>query len=584
MAIYKIFVNDRQYTSWTFASGDSIHAALSQETLDQLKDIRPSEHKLFSKDVFLYDTDSNQLSMMHSQIRSGTPIAGVLLLDTNKTYGRSNKRLMYKCIPDDKHLPAFLIPYDPSSGRASFSKIHKNKYVLFVFDHWRDQHPHGKLCETIGNVDDLDAFYEYQLHCKSLHVSLTNMTNKTREQLKQKTNEEYIESILMNPGYRIEDRRRHTNIMTIDPDNSVDFDDAFSIQSIDANTYRLSIYIANVYFWLETLHLWKSFSNRVSTIYLPDRKRPMLPTVLSDNLCSLQQGEDRFAFAMDIDITIEGEIKHIQYKNVVIRVAKNYRYEEPDLLYNNPSYSILYDLTKILDRNTLDSHDVVSYWMIQMNILCGKKMAESNIGIFRQAVCTNIADMCVKKDIADLPTQVQRVIQTWNNISGQYVIFDKSLDIHHDIMQIKNYVHITSPIRRLVDLLNQMWLMQSLQLIENPSQEAAEFLERWLSQLDFLNTSMRSIRKIQTDCNILHRCMTEPHIMQAEHKGILFDKLQKNDGTFIYMVYLEELKMLSRFKSYIEWDNYTVHPFELYLFEDEHCFKKKIRIQMKTVV
>ena len=70
--------------------------------------------------------------------------------------------------------------------------------------------------------------------------------------------------------------------------------------------WRVSIYIANVFLWLETLDLWKTFSHRVATIYLPDRKRPMLPTVLSDTLCSLQENQNRFALAMDIYIDMEG--------------------------------------------------------------------------------------------------------------------------------------------------------------------------------------------------------------------------------------------------------------------------------------
>ena len=61
---------------------------------------------------------------------------GVLLLDGNKTYGRQkngNKikqgKLLYKCIPDDMRLPAFLVPYEIKN--MGFSKVFKNLYVLF---------------------------------------------------------------------------------------------------------------------------------------------------------------------------------------------------------------------------------------------------------------------------------------------------------------------------------------------------------------------------------------------------------------------------------------------------------------------
>ena len=189
------------------------------------------------------------------------------MLEQNKTYGRNEtkKRLLYKCIPDDKHLPAFLVPYEIKLG---FTKHLKNKYVTFKYDHWNHQHPHGQLVEVLGDVDNLDVFYEYQLYCKSLHISMTDFTNKTRNMLKQHTNEEYIQLIASNQQYNIHTvSPNSTYIFTIDPPTSTDYDDAFSILP-RGNNYVVSIYIANVYFWLETLDLWKSFSKRVSTIYL----------------------------------------------------------------------------------------------------------------------------------------------------------------------------------------------------------------------------------------------------------------------------------------------------------------------------
>lgn len=90
---------------------------------------------------------------------------------------------------------------------------------------------------------------------------------------------------------------------------------------------------------------------------------------------------------------------------------------------------------------------------------------------------------------------------------------------------------------------------------------------------------MRSIRKVQVDCEIVCKCFSSPTIMKTNHKGVVFDKMQKPDGSFIYMVYLEELKMLTRMKTYEEYENYSNHMFKIFLFDDEHSMKKKIRIQ-----
>ena len=580
MPQYRVMIQNANYTEWEFIPMDKMQPQISNDL-----PVNPTQLKLFSKDIILYDNPEKKVETVHSEVRSGANYAGILLLEQNKTYGRTQnkkQRLLYKCIPDDRHLPAFLIPYEIKLG---FQKQQKNKYVVFKFDHWTQQHPQGILMETIGDTDQLANFYEYQLYCKSLHISLTDFNNKTKEEIQKKTQEEYIQQILENPDFYIEDRRHVRNIMTIDPEYSTDFDDAFSIENLDksldkSNQYKISVYIANVYVWLETLQLWKSFSNRISTIYLPDRKRPMLPTILSDSLCSLQEGVTRFAFAVDffIDKTTL-DIIQTEFHHVAIIVNQNYRYEEYKLLYDTPDYRLLFEITAKLDKTVTDSHDVVSYWMVKMNATCGEALAERQIGIFRQATFHKKEE----NPIATLDPKVQRVIHMWNNIAGQYILYDNQTDISHEALKLKNYIHITSPIRRLVDLLNHLWLAISMKLIENLSEDSTNFLNKWLRDIDYINSSIRSIRKIQTDCEVLHRCFTDPTIMEKTHKGVLFDKIQKNDQSFVYMVYLTELKLLSRLKSYQEFENYLEMSFHIYLFDEEHSMKKKIRVQPVSI-
>ena len=56
-------------------------------------------------------------------------IPGVLVLNGNKTYGKIKKRFLYKCIPDDRRIPEFLIPY---TIKSNFNKVNKNIYHLTV--------------------------------------------------------------------------------------------------------------------------------------------------------------------------------------------------------------------------------------------------------------------------------------------------------------------------------------------------------------------------------------------------------------------------------------------------------------------
>uniref|UniRef100_A0A6C0D445 RNB domain-containing protein n=1 Tax=viral metagenome TaxID=1070528 RepID=A0A6C0D445_9ZZZZ len=578
----KILVTDRQYSDWTFVDYQNDNQILDRELYPVLKTIDPIKERLFSRDIFSLDINGS-LKLEHSYIKSCDGLAGLLVLEGNKTYGRTanKKRLLYKCIPDDKRLPIFLVPYDLKIG---FSKVYKNKFIVFRFDSWSSEHPLGQITETLGDVDNLEVFYEYQLYCKSLHDSLTDFTNKTRKVLNEKSTEEYVEQILQNDNYQIEDRR-NTYIFTIDPNNSTDLDDGFSIEVLPDNKgYKVSVYIANLFFWIETLGLWNSFSRRVSTIYLPDRRRPMLPTILSDTLCSLLENQPRFTLALDFMIDNDGNIIKtdlpLYCKNVLISVNKNYTYEEPALLKNR-YYRELFDISKKNSKSVKNSHDLVSFWMIQMNKTMGEYMAFQGIGIFRAAAFLSSPSTVMQgNDFSGLNEDVTRIIQTWNNTTGQYLLFKEGLSLNHEIMSTQSYIHITSPIRRLVDLLNQMILFRHISMVKTMSPDASQFIEKWTEQMDYINTAMRCIRKIQTDCEVLNRCFTTPDIMTVEHDGVLFDKIVKNDGTIHYMVYLEKLKMLSRITTHIDLPNHTYQKFRIFLFEDEDKSKKKIRLQI----
>ena len=409
----------------------------------------------------------------------------------------------------------------------------------------------------------------------------------------------YIEEILKNPNYNIENRKRQ-RIITIDSPKSVDFDDALGIEPIINNEEQvgwcITIYIANVFLWLETLELWKTFSHRVSTIYLPDRKRPMLPTVLSDTLCSLQENQLRFAFAMDINIDMEGNIIEglgITYHNALINVHKNYSYEE-DALHDESIYCNLMAATNLMDKNIKNSYELIAYWMVAMNASTGIHMLNKKVGIFRSVIMNKEAEVNIKN--ATLSDETIRVIKHWNNISGHYIHYADDAIINHQLVDmssmailhkknsnsLKPYIHITSPIRRLVDLLNQIIMFEQFNIVNEISLDAKQFLNEWINRLDYLNTSMRSIKKLQTDCNLLYNCIHNPDYLDLIHNGVVFDKVRRNNGSFNYTVYLEGLKLISRITTHFELDEYSYNKFKLYLFEGEDKVKKKIKLQLSV--
>lgn len=567
MSTYKISVSDRKYTNWEVF-----------DTLNFAKinlDINPFISKLFSNDVFkMVGSNTN---IIHSSIRCSS-IPGVLVLAGSKTYGRhkTNDKLLYKCIPDDMRLPSFLVPYKIKT--IGFSKVYTNLYVTILFDEWNDKHPHGKLENVIGSVDVLDNYYEYQLYCKSLNASIQKFHKDTTKSLEKCHEEIFVTIKKKYPSIQDRTEQNIWKIITIDPPKSMDYDDGFGIIEHPDNLKQLSIYISNVTIWMDVLDLWNSFSQRISTIYLPDKKRPMLPTILSDCLCSLQENVVRVALTMDIFIQ-NNEIIDIQFNNSLIKVIKNYCYEEPSLLADT-NYNQILNVVKQLSNkksyinNVKNSHDVVCYLMILMNYHSAKEMLKHNTGIFRTTI--------IKKGIhipTTVPDEVSNFIKIWNSSAGQYIDGSEISDTRHENLDLEAYIHITSPIRRLVDLLNII-KFQHIKGTTLLSENANKFYDKWLKDIEYINITMRAIRKVQCNCTLLDLCNNNNEIMNEEYDGYLFDKITRNDELYQFNVFLPKLKLMSKITIRDNLDNFACKKFKLYLFNDEENFKRKIRVHL----
>lgn len=570
--VYKITINNRNYNegSWTI-----------EPPLDSFN---PLDARLFSGDSFTFDT-INGHKIVSSMVRSCAAIPAVLILSGNKTYGRhpNNNKLLYKCVPDDISLPAFLVPYEIKN--MGFSKVFVNQYVTIQFTNWDSKHPVGVLSSAIGPVSEPENFYEYQLFCKGLNISLTKLSKSLNSSLlKMAVNKEtFTKDLLSNKDKSsLIDDRTEWQVFTIDPDGSLDFDDAFSIKICDNGNSLVSVYIAHAPLCLDRLNLWSDLTKRTSTIYLPDKKRPMLPPLLSDCLCSLQSGAPRFAFTLDLEIDPTGEIVSKTFCNTVIKVFKNFVYEERSLI-RHPLYKSLLDVVlQMVTKHPYikhigDSHDVVCYLMILMNHLAAQEMLKNQVGIFR---ATN--NVLPSNDLLlsnDLPTDVLQFINIWRTTSGIYINInqDSASKTTHSILGLDAYIHITSPIRRLVDILNMIKFQELIGF--KLSDSALEFYNHWIKDMDYINTSMKMTRRVQNDCNLLHMCHADPDILDKTFDSYCFDEKVYQNDLYKYNVYLPELKTTG-IVICTKIATYSKQKFRLFVFNNEEKMKKKIRLQL----
>jgi len=118
-------------------------------------------------------------------------------------------------------------------------------------------------------------------------------------------------------------------IVTIDPADARDFDDAISLSKSDDGNWHLSVHIADVaHFVPEGGPLDQEARQRGTSVYLPGRVVPMLPETISNSLASLQQDQVRFTKTVKIEFSPEGTPLHTEFHNSAIKVTKRFCYED----------------------------------------------------------------------------------------------------------------------------------------------------------------------------------------------------------------------------------------------------------------
>ena len=556
---FSIRIHNRDYSDYEFTTSEQENIVL---------DIDPVHHKLFHDDVFTIN-GPNSLHIQTSDVRSTNCLPGVLVLHGNQTYGRTanKKRLLYKCIPYDHRLPHFLVPYDPS---LDFSKVLSNKYVLFSFQEWDKKHPLGTLVESLGNVNDKDALANYELYGNHLQYSLKDMTKLIKKRVTE--HEEMIEQIIHDKKYTMQ-HKTSQYVFSIDPAGSLDYDDAFAIERKDERTC-VTVHIANVAIWMEHFQMWNSLTGRVSTIYFPHSKKTMLPAMMSDQICSLKQKQRNVTMFVEFPLLDNGSIDfdNVTFGNSVVKVCKNFHYEEPKLL-KNEHYQQLLSSTKQLDPSLHDSHDVVSFWMIQVNAFLAKKMHKYDIGISR------VSSLKYSERLnLDFDKTTRDALFHYKNASANYVSTQEKT-LRHEVMDQDIYTHITSPIRRTVDLVNQLILLYRSQLLSALSIGAQRYLMAWMSNLEKINQDTKNIKYLQNKMQLIHQCESNSEVLNGDMDGIVVDK-KIVDNMFHYVIFIASLRVFLPSISDKELDDYNKCRVQVFLFEDENNIRNKIKIQI----
>ena len=217
--------------------------------------------------------------------------------------------------PDDSR-----IGHDFFINKENFNKAKDGDKVVIEVTQWPEKrrNPEGKVIEVIGRrgrpgVDIVSIVRKFMLP----EEFPQNVLAKA-ERIPLKINPEEVQN-----------RRdlRSLQLVTIDGADAKDLDDAVSLEILEDGKYRLGVHIADVgHYVQEDSTLDIEARKRATSVYLVDRVIPMLPTRLSNGICSLNAEEDRLALSCFMDINQKGDVENHEIFESLIRVKERMTY------------------------------------------------------------------------------------------------------------------------------------------------------------------------------------------------------------------------------------------------------------------
>ena len=232
-------------------------------------------------------------------------------------------------VPDDPRIVHNVYVQVPP--RPALPKIpNRGDKVVVRLEPWESRHvnPEGQIVEVLGpssapGVDMLSIIRKYHLPTefpKNVLEEAQGIPETVGEEL-----------------FAGREDLRDRFIVTIDPDDARDFDDAIDVERIPGGGWRLGVHIADVSAYVKPgSALDREAYQRGNSVYLPDRVIPMLPERLSNGVCSLNPGVNRLTHSVFLEFTKDGRTKSARFARTVIRSARRLTYREAYAILKAP--------------------------------------------------------------------------------------------------------------------------------------------------------------------------------------------------------------------------------------------------------
>jgi ribonuclease R len=413
-------------------------------------------------------------------------------------------RNFYYVVPDD---PRFVhdIYVRPERDQQPGTSANVGDKVVVRLDVWESRHvnPEGEIIEVLGSasapgIDMLSIIRKYHLPAE-FPKDVLDQAERISEKIDAR---------------QLKDREdlREQFIVTIDPDDARDFDDAIQVEKTSTG-WRLGVHIADVAAYVEPASaLDREARRRGNSVYLPDRVIPMLPERLSNGVCSLNPGVDRLTHSVFIHFDKNGVVKSARFARSVIRSAHRLTYKQAYAILTPPAQDrlgerlhIAWELAALLRRKRFqhgsldldfpevkvwvdkqgnpvrlervendESHQLIEEFMLAANEAVARELKKravptiyrvhenpdpEKLAEYREFVLSfayKVGDLTHRAELQRLLTSIHgkpeeqalKVALLKSLKRARY----SSQPLGHYGLAKANYVHFTSPIRRYADL------------------------------------------------------------------------------------------------------------------------------------
>jgi exoribonuclease R len=354
------------------------------------------------------------------------PIIGTLELTNKSKYGLTSRGApIYLFTPYNKSYPHFIVG-------CSEKDVSKNRIGLIKFDDWAasSTFPRGQLQQVLGVSGDFEAEKQALIwqacpwkYPKGEYTPQSK-ENILRQELKGFT-------------------------FNIDPEGCKDVDDVLTFEFIGDGKWRVTITISDVATFVEDGGAVDIFASLIGqTLYDNNGNvlRPMLPKEYSEEICSLIPGKPSYGISLQFDWDGK-EITNKEWFESSLTTNKSYTYEEFQDS-DSPYKSILVQISSYLAKEEVtDSHKWIEECMLFYNMEAGRILKEKGMGILRKHSAPNLEKL--EKYKSHLP-ELEKLAYS----SAEYCLAEEK-ETRHFGLESDNYAHVSSPIRRYADLVNQ---------------------------------------------------------------------------------------------------------------------------------